>query len=93
MIARWACLTQQPPKPPVNARPPGHRRRAQVDKQRTTMHASIFHGLFGGTSFYNHMCSTRMLPLRRLLRWTRAAHTQLGFEPGDKRVLFAASHK
>jgi hypothetical protein len=64
-----------------------------VDKQRTAMHDSIFHGLFGSASFYSHMVSTRMLPLRRLLRWTRTAHSQLGFAPGDTRVLFAASHK
>lgn len=46
-----------------------------------------------GYSFYSHLVSTRMLPLRRAVRWTRTAHTQLGFEPGDRRVLFAASHK
>lgn len=64
----------------------------QVDNQRTAMHDSVFHGLFGGYSFYNHMVSTRMLPLRRLLRWTRTAHSTLGFGPEDRRVLFAASH-
>ena len=46
-----------------------------------------------GYSFYSHLVSTRMLPLRRLVRWTRTAHTQLGFDTGDRRVLFAASHK
>lgn len=64
----------------------------QVDKQRTAMHESVFHGMFGGYAFYNHMVSTRMLPLRRLVRWTRTAHTQLGFPAGDQRVLIAASH-
>lgn len=34
-----------------------------------------------------------MLPLRRMVRWTRTAHSQLGFDAGDRRVLFAASHK
>lgn len=46
-----------------------------------------------GYSFYSHLVSTRMLPLRRLVRWTRTAHSQLGFDTGDRRVLFAASHK
>ena len=46
-----------------------------------------------GYSFYNHMVSCRMLPLRRLLRWTRTAVQQLGFGAADRRVLFAASHK
>lgn len=46
-----------------------------------------------GYSFYSHLVSTRMLPLRRLVRWTRTAHSQLGFDAGDRRVLFAASHK
>lgn len=64
----------------------------QVDKQRTAMHDSVFHGLFGGYSFYSHLVSNRMLPLRRMVRWTRTAHSQLGFDAGDCRVLFAASH-
>jgi hypothetical protein len=46
-----------------------------------------------GYSFYSHLVSTRMLPLRRMVRWTRAAQGQLSFEPGDRRALFAASHK
>lgn len=64
----------------------------QVDLQRTAAHQSIFHGLFGGYSFYSHLVCTRMLPLRRLVRWTRTAHSQLGFPPRDQRALFAASH-
>lgn len=64
-----------------------------MDKQRTAMHPSVFHGLFGGYAFYNHVVSTRMLPLRRLTRWTATARQQLGFAPGDARVLFAASHR
>lgn len=46
-----------------------------------------------GYSFYSHLVSCRMLPLRRLVRWTNTAHAQLGFPPGDQRALFAASHK
>lgn len=46
-----------------------------------------------GYCFYSHLVSTRMLPLRRLVRWSRTAHSQLGFDAGDRRVLFAASHK
>ena len=34
-----------------------------------------------------------MRPLRRMVRWTRAAQGHLDFEPGDRRALFAASHK
>ncbi|PSC76399.1 F-box SKIP16 isoform A [Micractinium conductrix] len=64
----------------------------QVDRQRAAAHESMFHGMFGGYSFYSHLVSTRMLPLRRMLRWTRTAHQQLGFPPGDQRALFAASH-
>ncbi|KAL4458786.1 hypothetical protein ABPG75_013651 [Micractinium tetrahymenae] len=63
-----------------------------VDIQRTAAHESIFHGMFGGYSFYSHLVSCRMLPLRRMVKWTRTAHTQLDFPRGDKRALFAASH-
>lgn len=59
-------------------------------------HTAIFLSLIAapaGYSFYSHLVSTRMLPLRRLVRWTRTAHSQLGFDAGDRRVLFAASHK
>ncbi|KXZ46223.1 hypothetical protein GPECTOR_46g292 [Gonium pectorale] len=33
---------------------------------------SIFHGLFGGYSVYDHMVCTRMMPLQRAVQWTRA---------------------
>lgn len=63
-----------------------------VDNQRTAAHESIFHGMFGGYSFYSHLVSCRMLPLRRMVKWTRTARAQLDFPLSDRRVLFAASH-
>ena len=64
----------------------------QVDTQHiTAMHPSIFHGLFGGYSFYNHAVSCRMLPLRRLVEWTLRADQQPGFDGASRHVLFAAS--
>lgn len=46
-----------------------------------------------GYSFYSHLVSCRMLPLRRMVKWTRTARAQLDFPLSDRRVLFAASHK
>lgn len=33
--------------------------------------ASIFHGLFGGYAVYDHIVCSRMLPLERMVHWTK----------------------
>ncbi|GMH45191.1 hypothetical protein BSKO_13148 [Bryopsis sp. KO-2023] len=63
---------------------------------------SIFAGLFGGYSFYNHFVCTRMLPLKRMVKWTkwmRESDRMRERGSGEKRdpdehhyVLFAASY-
>lgn len=40
--------------------------------------------------FYSHLVSTRMLPLRRMIRWTQHSRTRLNLPPNDPEVMFAA---
>lgn len=61
-----------------------------MDASRASMVPSVFHGLFGGYQFYSHVVSTRMLPLRRMVRWTQHVRQRLDLPPDDSAVLFAA---
>lgn len=62
----------------------------QIDGRRPTMGPSVFHGLFGGYSFYSHLVSVRMLPLHRVVTWTLHQRDKQGLPPGDPGILFAA---
>ena len=39
---------------------------------------SIFHGVLGGYSFYDHLVNVRMLPLARALAWTTRVRDEFG---------------
>lgn len=56
-------------------------------------HASMLHGLFGGYAFYDHVVSTRLLPLHRLVKWTKElqAHMTSSASGAAPVVLVAAS--
>eukprot|EP00803_Ostreobium_quekettii_P000427 evm.model.scf_2120EXC.3 EVM.evm.TU.scf_2120EXC.3 scf_2120EXC:10457-15838(+) len=53
---------------------------------------SVFAGLFGGYSVYEHVVCTRMLSLKRMVRWTQWYKTQGTLKEDDTRVVFAASY-
>mmetsp|Transcript_12374 Transcript_12374/g.37252 ORF Transcript_12374/g.37252 Transcript_12374/m.37252 type:complete len:473 (+) Transcript_12374:86-1504(+) len=57
------------------------------------LHASMLHGLLGGYVYYDHVVSTRLLPLHRLVRWTKQlqAHAFPPTEGVAPMVLMAAS--
>jgi F-box protein 3 len=48
-----------------------------MDADRPAVGPSLFHGLFGGYCVYTHVVSTRMLPLRRMVMWTRRVADRL----------------
>mmetsp|Transcript_7207 Transcript_7207/g.15734 ORF Transcript_7207/g.15734 Transcript_7207/m.15734 type:complete len:446 (+) Transcript_7207:122-1459(+) len=50
---------------------------------------SVFHGMFGGYSFYDELVSVRMLPLDRMIKWTTVI--QNGRLVNRNQILFAAS--
>mmetsp|Transcript_29991 Transcript_29991/g.76373 ORF Transcript_29991/g.76373 Transcript_29991/m.76373 type:complete len:579 (-) Transcript_29991:483-2219(-) len=56
-------------------------------------HASLFWGIFGGYSFYDHLVVTRMLPLKRAVFWTRFLRDrgQLSGDQGASSLIVAAS--
>lgn len=64
----------------------------QIDHARPSMGPSVFHGVFGGYHFYSHLVSTRMLPLRRMTRWTQFSRNRLNLPPDDRMVMFAAGY-
>lgn len=56
-------------------------------------HGSMLHGLFGGYAFYDHVVSTRLLPLHRLVSWTKKLrnHMAAAASVDSTLVLIAAS--
>lgn len=66
----------------------------ELDRNRSsgTYHRSIFHGLLGGYSFYDHIISCRMMTLKRMVLWTqffRSTQSSLG----PTQVVFGASFR
>lgn len=54
-------------------------------------HRSLFHGLFGGYTFYDQAVNVRFFSLERMLRWTELCKAQGILPPEKKMVVFAAS--
>jgi len=54
---------------------------------------SIFHGVFGGYSFYDHLINVRMLPLARALAWTMRVRDEfgLGVRAAERGLLLIAA--
>jgi len=53
--------------------------------------ASIFHGLFGGYTFYEHLVNVRLLPLEKVVATTSMCREAGLLAPRSSAVVFAAS--
>lgn len=67
-------------------------RRVMLDDggHRTEPDESMFHGMFGGYSFYNHVVNVRMLSLESAMTWTQNLRQYRIVHPRDQ-LVFAIS--
>lgn len=65
---------------------------ALIDAQRDHgLDPSIWQGILGGYSFYDHIVATRLYPLARVLRYTRMCRDNRIISGDSTRIIFAAS--